>query len=169
MFAMAVGHSDEVDPAEAIAAAIEQCRATLDGRPPQAGILFASFDSYDPGIVAAVRSAFPGVHIMGCTSSAELSSIGGFQEDSMVLALFASDAIDITAGLGTDIALDVDAACRAAIAQARAGTQHDHGSASRSWRVSASTRSWCWTAWRVRCPLMSSSWVARPHATASPS
>ena len=125
MFAMAVGHSDEVDPAEAIAAAIEQCRATLDGRQPQAGILFASFDSYDPGIVAAVRSAFPGVHIMGGTSSAELSSIGGFQEDSTVLALFASDAIDITAGLGTNIALDVDAACRAAIAQARAGTQRE--------------------------------------------
>jgi len=125
MFAMAVGHSDEVDPAEAIAAAIEQCRATLDGRQPQAGILFASFDSYRPSIVTAVRDAFPGVHVMGCTSSAELSSIGGFQEDSIVLALFASDRIDITAGLGTDIALDVDAACRAAVAQARAGTARE--------------------------------------------
>ena len=152
MFAMAVGHSDEVDPAEAIGAAIEQCRATLDGRQPQAGILFASFDSYQPSIVAAVRDAFPGVHIMGCTSSAELSSTGGFQEDSMVLALFASDAIDITAGLGTDMARTWTRHAGRPSRRPGQAPRASHGSASRSWRASPSTRSWCWMAWRVRCP-----------------
>jgi hypothetical protein len=36
MLTMAVGHSDDVDPADAIATAIEECRGTLAGVPPQA-------------------------------------------------------------------------------------------------------------------------------------
>ena len=39
---MAVGHSDDVDSADAVAAVIEQCRAGLHGLSPQAGILFAA-------------------------------------------------------------------------------------------------------------------------------
>ena len=42
---MAVGQSDDVDPAAAIAEAVEQCRAQLDGREPVAGILFAAPDN----------------------------------------------------------------------------------------------------------------------------
>ena len=118
MFMMAVGHSDEVDPAEAISAAIDQCRTSLAGRGPQAGILFSAFDSFDPSIVASVREAFPGVTVMGTTSAAQMSSTTGFLEDSIALALFASDSVDVTTGLGTGLGLDVDAACRCAADQA---------------------------------------------------
>ena len=114
--------SDDVDPLDAIAAAIDQCRASLGGLTPQAGILFSAFDSFDPAIVAAVREAFPGVAVMGSTSAAEISSINGFQEDSITLALFASDSVDMTVGLGSGLGTDVDAACRAAASQALAGT-----------------------------------------------
>src|SRR4249920_2698948 len=44
MLTMAVGQSDDVDPAVAVAEAIDQCRQQLDGREPSAGILFAAQD-----------------------------------------------------------------------------------------------------------------------------
>lgn len=125
MLRMAVGSSDDVDPADAIAAAIEQCRAALDGLRPQAGLLFTAFDSFAPASLAAVRAAFPGVTVMGATSSAEISSPGGYHEDSLTLALFASDTVDITAGVGAGLGSDVEAACRAAAAQALAGTKRE--------------------------------------------
>ncbi len=125
MLTMAVGHSDDVDANDAVAIAIAECRAQLDGLTPQAGILVVTFESFDAAIVAAVRDAFPGTSIMGATSSAEMSSTSGFLEDSVSLALFASDEIDITAGLGVGLGGDVDAACRAAVAEARSTTERD--------------------------------------------
>jgi hypothetical protein len=122
MLKMAVGHSDDVDAADAIASVIEQCRAALDGLSPQAGILFAAYDSFDQSVVDAVREAFPGVRIMGATSAAEVSSVNGYQEDSITLSLFASDNVDLTVGLGAGLADDVDASCRAAASQALAAT-----------------------------------------------
>jgi hypothetical protein len=85
---MAVGHSDDVDAADAIAIAVDQCRDQLNGLAPQAGFLVAAFDSFDPSLAAAVRDAFPGCALMGSTSSAEMSSTSGFLEDSVSLALF---------------------------------------------------------------------------------
>jgi hypothetical protein len=122
---MAVGHSDDVDLADAIAAVIDQCRAALGGLSPQAGILFAAYDSFDRSVVDAVLEAFPGVHVIGGTSAAEVSSVNGYQEDSITLSLFASDDVDITVGLGGGLAEDVDAACRAAASQALAATTKD--------------------------------------------
>jgi hypothetical protein len=119
MLTMAVGHSDDVDAGLAIAAAIEQCRSALAGRIPTAGMLLSVYETFDPSLVAAVRAAFPGVHIMGSTSAAEVSSIAGFLEDSVTLALFASDTADVTTGLGVGLGVDVDAACRAAVTEAR--------------------------------------------------
>jgi hypothetical protein len=125
MLRMAVGHSDEVDAADAIAIAIDQCRDQLDGLAPQAGLLVAAFDSFDSSLVATVRDAFPGCALMGSTSAAEMSSTTGFLEDSVSLALFASDDIDITAGLGLGLDRDVDGACRAAIDEARSKSDRD--------------------------------------------
>lgn len=125
MLRMAVGHSDDVDVADAIAIAIDQCRDQLDGLAPQAGILVAAFDAFDPSLVEAVRAAFPGCALMGSTSSAEMSSTSGYLEDSVSLALFASDELDITTGLGLGIDRDVDAACREAVAEARSKSHRD--------------------------------------------
>jgi hypothetical protein len=122
MLTMAVGHSDDIEPLDAIAAVIEQCRVSLGGRLPQAGLLISAFRSFEPAIVAAVRSAFPGVQVVGSTSAAEVSSVEGFLEDSISLALFASDTADITVGLGTGSSTDVEAACRSAALEALAAT-----------------------------------------------
>jgi hypothetical protein len=125
MLTMAVGHSDDVDPLDAIAAVIDQCRASLGDRQPQAGILLTAFDSFDRTVVEAIRTAFPGVSVMGSTSSAEVSSVGGFLEDSITLALFGADDADITTGLGTGLGIDVDRACRQAAAQALTATRRE--------------------------------------------
>jgi hypothetical protein len=84
--------------------------------------MVVAFDSFDPSIVAAVRTAFPGVALMGSTSAAEMSSVGGFLEDSVTLALFASDDVDITVGLGSGAESDIEATCQAAVSEALAGT-----------------------------------------------
>jgi hypothetical protein len=123
MLTMAVGQGDDVDPSDAIATAIDQCRAALGGQVPQAGILFSAFDSFDPSILAAVVDAFPTATVMGTTSAAEISSINGYLEDSITLALFASDTVDITAGMSTGLGIDIDAACRSAAGQAMAATR----------------------------------------------
>ena len=122
MFTMAVGQSDEVAPADAIAAAITECKSALGDLRPQAGILFSAFDSFDPSVAAALREAFPGVTVVGSTSAAEISSPGGYQEDSITLAMFASDVVDVTTGLGTGLSRDSVAACREAAAHALAAT-----------------------------------------------
>lgn len=118
---MAVGQSDDVDPSDAIATVIDACRTALGDRAPQAGILFSAFDSFDPSIVTAVRDAFPGVSVMGSTSAAEIAT-DGYREDSVTLALFASDGVDVTTGLGRGLGQDVEAACADAARQALAGT-----------------------------------------------
>jgi hypothetical protein len=118
---MAVGHSDDVDAADAIGEVIAACRAQLGEAVPKAGLLVSSFESFDPSIIGAVTAAFPTARIAGATSAAELSSTVGYREDSITLALFASDDIDITVGLGEGLAADQEGACRMAIEAALDG------------------------------------------------
>jgi hypothetical protein len=119
---MAVGHSDDVDPEEAIRVAIDQCRTSLGERRPSAGLLFLTADAFDPRLVETVRNAFPGMDLVGGTSSAEISSVNGYQEDSITLAAFASDDVEIGTGLGSGLGEDVEAACASAVRQALADT-----------------------------------------------
>ena len=69
MLRMAVGHSDDVDLRDAIAAAIEECRTSPGGLLPQAGILVSAFDSFDPVLVTTVREALS-MPMAGCTAPA---------------------------------------------------------------------------------------------------
>jgi hypothetical protein len=119
---MAVGHSDDVDAGDAIAAAIEECRAGLDGLTPQSAILIVSYESFDPAMLAAVNDAFPGMAVVGATSAAEMSSVGGFKEDSVSLTAFASDEVDVTVGFARGLGEDVEGAARGAALAAMAGT-----------------------------------------------
>lgn len=120
MLTMAVGQSDDIDPSRAMAEVIEQCRERLNGQSPRAGILFCAIDSFAPDLIDQVRTAFPGVVLMGSTSAAEMSSVAGMLEDSLQLALFATDDIDIGVGLGDGVDVDVEAACRTAVQHALA-------------------------------------------------
>jgi hypothetical protein len=121
MLRMAVGQSDDVDGVEAVRAAIGQCREQLGGEAPRAGLLFATFDSFEPALVREVREAFPGIRLIGSSSSAEMSSVVGYREDSVTLAVFASDTVGFSAAAATWEEGGVEAACRTAVEDACAG------------------------------------------------
>ena len=105
---MAVGHSDELDPADAADEVVAACRESLDGLEPAGAILFASFDSFSPALVEGIRRGFPDTQLLGTTSAAEMSSVGGYREDSVVLAAFASDCVDMAVGVSDGLATDVE-------------------------------------------------------------
>jgi hypothetical protein len=117
---MAVGHSDEIDPSDAIEAIVAQCEEALDGARPTAGLLFSTFDVDPAPMLAGVREAYPDIELVGSTSIGEMSSTLGFREDSVTLGLFASDTVRMAAGYATGVVADPVGAAQRALAQARA-------------------------------------------------
>jgi hypothetical protein len=122
MFRMAVGHSDDIDADLAARSIVDRCMEGLGSLEPKAGLLFSAWETDHEAVLRAVQERLPGIELIGSTSSAEMSSEMGYQEDSITLALFASDNVDITSGVATDLWEDVPAAVRAAVEQARAKT-----------------------------------------------
>jgi hypothetical protein len=119
MFRMAVGHSDDIDLDAALATVFAECDAALAGAPARAGIIFGAWDIDHRALVDAVRGHYPGIEIAGATTAGEMSSVIGFSEDSVALAVFASDAVEITAGIGIDLLADPAGAAGRAVAMAR--------------------------------------------------
>ena len=122
MFRMAVGQSDDIDLDVALETVFAACDAALAGVVPNAGLLFAAWEADHQHIIDAVRVRYPGVALAGSSSAGEMTSLMGFQQDSIVLALFASDTVDMTVGLGHDLAADPWAATRQAVDAARRST-----------------------------------------------
>ncbi|MEO8292973.1 MAG: FIST N-terminal domain-containing protein [Actinomycetota bacterium] len=118
MFRMVVGHSADVDAGDALGEALEQCARELGDDVPRGGLLFSTHEADPAGLIAAVLAVYPGLELIGSTSAAEMSSALGFQEGSVMLALFASDSIDITAGLGSGLHTDPAGAARDAVGEA---------------------------------------------------
>lgn len=115
MFKAIVGHSTDVDSEDAIAEILEQCQFQLGHQLPQAGLLFAAM-GFDYGLILArIQTAFPGIQLIGCTTDGEISSVHGFQEDSISLMLFCSDTVTMHAGLGQDLSNDAIKAANQAI------------------------------------------------------
>lgn len=123
MFRMAVGHSDDVDLEMALDAVFEQCDAGLAGAAPKAGLLMSASEVDHQFVIDHVRARYPGIELAGSSSAGEMSSVLGFREDSVALALFASDQIDIVVGLGRNLAADCLAAAHQAVAEATAKTR----------------------------------------------
>jgi hypothetical protein len=115
-----IAHSDDIDADGALDELIEQCTAALGDRTPQAGIMFAGHEMDHAILLGGVCDTWPDVELIGCTTDGELSSRLGFRQDSVALALFGSDRIQFTAGLGQDLSGDVAGACGRAIDTARA-------------------------------------------------
>jgi len=122
---MAVGHSEDVDAEDAAREVLAQCRGTLGDRSPQAGLLFAAVDMEHAEMLEAIHEAYPDLALIGCTTDGEISSQGGFLEDSVTLVLFAAEPGQIAAGLGRDVAADPVRATSEAVAAARAGLGGD--------------------------------------------
>jgi hypothetical protein len=121
MFKAYVGHSDDPDSQSAIEEVLQQCLHDLAGEIPKAGVLFvASTDFEYPLILAQIQDTFPGIELIGGTSNGEMSSVLGFQEDSITLTVFCSDKIEISAGLGRGASKNLEAAVQEAIEMATA-------------------------------------------------
>src|SRR5262245_37150032 len=120
MFRMAVGHSDDIDLDTALEAVFAECDAALAGAPARAGIILGAWDIDHRALVDGVRLHYPGIEIAGATTAGEMSSVIGFSEDSVALAIFASDTVEITAGMGGDLLADPAGATGRAVAMARA-------------------------------------------------
>ncbi len=118
MLSVAVGHSYDPDAAEAIAEILEQCDEQLQGKIPQAGLLFAAIDFEHQLLLDRIMERFPDLELIGGTTDGELSSVEGFQQDSVSLTLFAADKIQIHAGVGRHVSQDVAAAVNHAVTQA---------------------------------------------------
>ncbi len=103
MFRVAIGHSIDPDSASAISEAISECFEVLDGAVPQAGVLFTAID-FDHGLILQqIQNAFGEIELIGGTTNGEISSSMGFQQDSLTLMVFASDEVEIRAGLGREV------------------------------------------------------------------
>jgi hypothetical protein len=115
MFFTVVGHSDDIDADGAVGELVLQCKAALGDREPQAGIMFAGHQMEHEVLLGGVCDAWPEIELIGCTTDGELSSRLGFRQDSAVLALFGSDQIEFTAGIGENLSGHVVGACGRAI------------------------------------------------------
>jgi hypothetical protein len=120
MFQAYIGHSNDPDSTSAIAEVLQQCLTALGGMMPQAGILFAAVDFDHPLILAQIQTTFPGIELIGGTTNGEMSSVMGFQEDSLTLLLFCADRIEIRAGLGRKASENMAGAVDRAISSATA-------------------------------------------------
>ncbi len=120
MLSVAVGHSYDPDAAEAIAEIFEQCDEQLQGKIPQAGLLFAAIDFEHQILLDRIMERYPGLELIGGTTDGELSSVEGFQQDSVNLTLFTSDNVQMHAGVGRQASQDIAAAVEQAVTQAKA-------------------------------------------------
>lgn len=119
MMKVVVGHSNDPDSSAAITEVLEQCSRTLSGSTPQAGILFAAIDFDHALVLHQIDQAFPGIELIGGTTDGEVSSLMGFQQDSLTLMLFCADDLEIRAGVGRAVSKNPDLATRQAVIQAR--------------------------------------------------
>lgn len=115
MLKVVVGHSTGIDSEDAILEVLTQCTAQLGSHQPQAGILLAAIDFDHAFILSRIQDAFPGISLIGGTTYGEISSVLGFQEDSLTLMMFCSDTVEIRAGLGRGLSTDAAAAAREAM------------------------------------------------------
>ena len=99
MFKVAVGHSEDPDSLDAIKEILEQCADVLKGDKPNAGILFSAVEYDHASILKHILEQFPGIELIGCTSSGEITSTSGYMEGSLVLALFCTDRVKIHGGV----------------------------------------------------------------------
>lgn len=100
---IAVGHSIDPDSLEAIDEVLEQCNQTLKGAIPKAGLLFSALDFDHALILNRINEVFPNIELIGGTTDGEVSSILGFQQDSITLIVFESEDLEIRAAVGRNV------------------------------------------------------------------
>lgn len=119
MLNVVVGHSNDPDSLEAVTEVLAQCQRSLAGETPQAGLLFAAIDFDHHLVLNCINQAFPGIELIGGTSDGEVSSVLGFQQDSLTLMLFCSEAIEVRAAVGRNVSANPIAIAQHALETAK--------------------------------------------------
>lgn len=104
----AIGHSHDLDSADAIVEALDACAETLGEKMPQAGLLFAGIDHDHQALLDGIEARYPDIQLIGCTTHGEISS-DGFAEDSVVLMLLHSAGIQFRTAVAENVASDPEA------------------------------------------------------------
>ena len=107
-----LGHSDQVDEADAVDEVVTRCVERLEGRAPKGGVLFSSVDYDHRALLEGFARRWPGLPLIGGSTDGELSSEVGFCHDSVLLTLFAGDDFEVRAGLGRNLSQDIATAAR---------------------------------------------------------
>ncbi|NJL91314.1 MAG: hypothetical protein HC916_17160 [Coleofasciculaceae cyanobacterium SM2_1_6] len=123
MLKAVVGHSNDPDSLPAITEVLEQCEQALAGTEPQAGVLFAAIDFDHALILQEIHQKYPEIQLIGGTTDGEISSVLGFEQDSLTLILFSADKITFRTGIGVGISQDLPKAIATALEQATLGHQ----------------------------------------------
>jgi hypothetical protein len=118
MLKVVIGHSDDPSSQGAIEDVLEQCRHDLGEIVPKAGILLNAIDFDHAVVLKEIDRVFPGLDLIGCTTDGEMSSVLGFQQDSLILMLFCSDDVGIRIGVGQDVSQNPILAAQQAVKQA---------------------------------------------------
>ncbi len=106
----AIGHAEGSDPGDVADRILRQLDDQLGAVDPDAGILMADVDFRGEILLRAVLDKYPGIQLIGGTTSGVFSSAFGFSEFSAGLMVFASDHIRFRASLGSRISDDPDGA-----------------------------------------------------------
>lgn len=120
MLQVGLGQAEGFDTRRLVERAIDDCRRQLEDHTPQAGIVFAG-PHLDHGLMLAlINETFPGIQLIGCTTSGNFSSFHGVSDDAITLVLLSSNQIHFGAGVGRDLSSDYRAAVEEAIVSATA-------------------------------------------------
>lgn len=117
MFKMGVAHSLTADTQAAARSLTDQALRALDGLPPTAALLFSTFGRNHADLLLQLTQLLPACPIVGGSSNGEVSRQLGYRVGSSLLIVFASDSIQIEAGVLRDLSFGDDAASLAAARQ----------------------------------------------------
>ena len=119
MMNIGLGQAEGSDTGLVTEAIIRACREQVGADQPKAGLVFAG-PHYDHAVMLArICDAFPGMVLVGCTTSGDYTSAYGFSDDSISLMVICAGELEFGAGLGRNLSLDYRGAVDRAYATAR--------------------------------------------------
>lgn len=125
MVRVVVAHSNDPDTVAASDDLLQQAEQSLAGDQPIAAILLAAIDFDHARLIGDIRQRWPDIPLVGCTTDGEMSSVAGFQQDSVALTLFCGDDISVYTGVGRGTSEDSESVGADAVKQALAGADED--------------------------------------------
>jgi len=120
-----LGQAEGSDTALVTDTIISTCREQIGADQPKAGLVFAGPHFDHVVMLEKICSAFPGMVLVGCTTSGDYTSAYGFSDDSISLIVICASELEFGAGLGRNLSLDYRCAVEVAYSMARGTLQDD--------------------------------------------